>query len=272
MSDKNEIKNIKPNGEINKIYVAKQGLIVLKNQDEYNRYIFEGLKNGIDNEEVLVGVSVRPNKNLERIADGMGFTLNESLLEGNSSFNKMKINMSIRQEYYTKEIYNKREYAENMKNVEVLIKNSGANNIRDNRQKALRFAQYLKVKYPYNNNVLDHIRARSPYSITKYNTGVCEGFTYTYNQGMLLMGIPAYQVEGTDINGKGHMESMVYCDGRWEDFNVSGYTNWYDLNHNDLSQVSESDIEQSLVYIENDPYSEGLVDRINKDLALLYRI
>lgn len=272
VSDVNQIKNLKSDNTLNKIYVAKKDIIVLNNQDEYNRYIFNGLKNGLETGEVVVANSIRPNSNLERIVDGMGFTMKQKLIEGHDQFNKMSIKMSVRQEYYTKEKYDKDEYARNMEKVATLIDNSGVRNLKSDREKAVRFAQYLKVKYPYNKDVHDHIRARSPYSITKYQTGVCEAFTYTYNQAMLLLGIPAYQIEGTDIDGVGHMETMIYCDGQWEVFNVSGYTNWCEMDHNDLSQISESDIEKKMLVVENDPYSEGLIDRVDQDLSSLYKL
>ena len=272
VSDRDELNNLKADGSVNKVYVARNDVTVLRNQNEYNKYIFNGLKNGIDCGEVIVGSSVVPNKNLERIVDGMGFTLKENLVYGNNGFNKMNIKMSVRQEYYTKEKYNKDEYRENIENVEALIQDSGARSLKTNREKAVRFAQYLKIKYPYNNQVHDHIRARSPYAITKYGTGVCESFTYTYNQAMMLMGIPAYQVEGTNKKGVGHMEAMVYCNGNWEVFNVSGYTNWDRMDHDDYGQITGRDISQRLVVIENDPVSQGLINVLQQELGSLYRL
>lgn len=272
VSTDNQIKNFKSDGYTNKVYIARDNVVVLRNQDEYNRYIFNGLKNGIEPGEVIIGSSVKPNQNLERIVDGMGFTLKENVSTGVEGFNKMSIRMSVRQEYYTKESYDKKQYAQNMRKVEGLINSSGVRNLKTNREKAIRFAQYLKVKYPYNNKVHDHIRARSPYSITDYGTAVCEGFTYTFNQAMLLLGIPAYQIEGTDGKGIGHMEAMVYTGNGWEVYNVSGYTNWSEMDHNDLDQITESDLSQRLVTIENDPNVSGLVNTIRQDLGSLYRI
>ncbi|WP_304205807.1 cell wall-binding repeat-containing protein [Peptostreptococcus russellii] len=272
VSDANQIENLKSDKNLNKIYVAKKNIIILNNQDEYNRYIFNGLKSGFERGEVITNKSIKTNSNLERIADGMGFTMKQNLIEINDQFNKVDIKMSVRQEYYTKEKYDKDEYARNMEKVSSLIENSGARDLKSNRKKAIKFAKYLKVKYPYNKNVHDHVRSRSPYSITKYHTGVCEAFTYTYNQAMLLLGIPSYQVEGTDIDGNGHMEAMVYCNGKWEIFNTSGYINWCEMNHNDLSQISEGDIENTILVIENDPYSDGLINRVNQELSHLYRL
>lgn len=272
VSNRSEVENLKENGDSNTIFIAKEDSIVLRNQKEYDRFIYNGLKNGLDTGTIVVAEGVKPNKTLERIVDGMGFTLDENLRSGNNGFNVMEIRMSIRQEYFTKEKYSKDEYINQLSKVEELIKDSGVRKLKTNEQKAKTFARYLKVKYPFNNNMHDHLRARSPYCITRYGIGVCEGFTYTFNQAMLLLNIPAVQMEGTDKNGIGHMESGIYYNGKWNILNISGYTNWDELDHDDLDQITDRDIESVLVNIANDFDSTGLRNRIKRDIESFYRL
>ncbi|EKX95148.1 hypothetical protein [Peptostreptococcus anaerobius] len=131
--------------------------------------------------------------------------------------------MGITQSMKTKEVYNKEKYKSNLSKIDTMINDSGANEMKTEKEKAIRFAQYLKINYFYNtdiNNfsVENQLKSRSPYSISDYGTAVCEGYTYTFNQAMLRMGIVSHEVHDSN-----HMQVLANLDNKWTYLDVSGY-------------------------------------------------
>ena len=210
---------------IETLYVKPSSMKYFKTQQDYDRYIFDGLKNvGVDTGKVLVDTGVNANNSLKMLARSLGFVINQD--EDDISNNKYKtidISMGMYHAFYTKEVYSKDKYVSNLVKIDNMIKASGADKLANQTEKSLRFAKYLVITYPYNENVVDKspeniLKSHSPYSISDYGTAVCEGFTYTFNQAMLRMGIKAFEVHNDE-----HMLSLVKTDGNWHHMNVVGY-------------------------------------------------
>lgn len=222
----------------NKVYVRPQSMKVITSQSEYDRYIFKSLKeDGVNDNEYIVVENVKPNEGLAYLAEGMGFKLfQEERDYGNNKL--IRVNMGIGRAIYTRESYDKNKYLSNISKIDKMIQDSGAMNYSDPLQKAYRFGKYLKITYPYNedinnNSTENHLKSRSPYSLSDYGTAVCEGYTYTFNQAMLRMGIKGYMLEDGI-----HMISRIKPNGSWIDIDAVGMAK--DNMYTDYNQMNDS--------------------------------
>lgn len=224
LSTREEVNAFRVNGT-SVLYVKPSSMKYFATQQDYDRYIFNGLKNdGIDTGKVLVGKDVNPNKSLMMLARSLGFAMDQEVenIDG-TNFKTIEIIMGMTHSNLTKEVYNKDKYKSNLNVIDRMIAESGANELTTQEEKSLRFARYLKITYPYNENTTDMskeniLRSHSPYSLSDYQTAVCEGYTYTFNQAMLRMGIKAFEIHNDE-----HMLSLVKTDGNWHKMNVVGY-------------------------------------------------
>lgn len=241
----------------NKVFIVKEGTKIIKTQEEYDRLIFEQLKHGSDHlvQNVVVSPKVKPSVGLNAIAQGMGYYIHQlRVCEG-----AINLKWTIRQAYYTKEVYDKEKYLENLQKVRKMVEKSGALRLKTDEERAELFAKYLIYNYPYNTDKDDHIRSRSPYSITDYETGVCEGFTYTFNQGMFMIGIPSYAYSGSD-----HMEAKFYTGEYWKVINTTGSEqNDVQKRYKNFRKLPESVLENTITSPAKDMYyTEKEVDKI----------
>ena len=224
LSTREEVSAFKVNGT-SILYVKPSSMKYFATQQDYDRYIFNGLKNeGLDTGKVLVDSAVNSNDAFKVLARSLGFGLDQEVENvGNNKYKTVEIIMGITQSMKTKEVYNKEKYKSNLSKIDAMINASGANKMKTEKEKAIRFVQYLNINYFYNtdiNNfsVENQLKSRSPYSISDYGTAVCEGYVYTFNQAMLRMGIVSHEVHDSN-----HMQVLANLDNKWTYLDVSGY-------------------------------------------------
>ncbi len=201
---------------------------VIKTQKEYDELLFHELKyTGINERTLRVSKGVVPNEGLKVLADGLGFNLRQNLQKRPEyDYDTITIRVVVNQSMLTGEKYDKAEYVRNLSRVREIIYESKANRSVSEYERAIKITKYIALRYRYNfsydpylQNQRMELMARSPYSVTKYGTAVCEGFTYTLNQAFLQMNIPAWSIAGLiDSNDPdtSHTVSGVYL-------NFSGY-------------------------------------------------
>ncbi|MEG0249735.1 MAG: cell wall-binding repeat-containing protein [Peptostreptococcus sp.] len=245
------------------------GQNVFETQGQYNQYLYNSLRNGFNSEKetVIVSNNVVINNSFSHIANGMGFSLKQSYQTASGGYKKINIDFSIRQKFYTREVYNKDEYVKNMNEVENLIKKSGVLSLASNRDKAKQFAKYLQFEFPYNSDLNNHLKSRSPYSIAKYHTAVCEGSTYAFNQAMFLLRIPSYSVSGMSDRTL-HMEAEVYYDGKWNSINPTGFEKSGKEYFNSIYEMDDENIETMMTSIASSSDTQNLIQR---ELASFYK-
>ncbi|SUB60764.1 N-acetylmuramoyl-L-alanine amidase LytC precursor [Peptostreptococcus anaerobius] len=222
LSTREEVNAFRVNGT-SVLYVKPSSMKYFATQQDYDRYIFNGLKNqGLDSEKILLNSSVTPKKSFGILARGLGFSLSQYEVSVDK-YKVVDINICIEKTFYTMESYSKEKYVSNLAKIDELITKSGADKMPNEKEKSLKFARFLMMTYPYNENITDnsaenHRKSRSPYSITDYNTAVCEGYVYTFNQAMLRMGIKSFE-----IHDEKHMMAFTKTDGTWHFMNVTGF-------------------------------------------------
>lgn len=210
---------------IETLYVKPSSMKYFKTQQDYDRYIFDGLKSeGLDTGKVLVDSTVNSNDAFKVLARSLGFSLEqEDENVENNKFKTIDISMGVTECFFTKEVYNKDKYKSNIAKIDAMINASGANKMKTEREKAIRFSKYLRINYFYNSDinnfsVENQLKSRSPYSISDYGTAVCEGYAYTFNQAMLRMGIVSHEVHDSK-----HMQVLANLDNKWTYLEVTGY-------------------------------------------------
>lgn len=206
-----------------------KGEAVLETQQEYESYVFNKLRNeGLEkHEEVKVGSSVLPSEGLFNLVDGMGFSLDQELVG-----DKMNLTMGIKRGKYTKEEYTKADYKEEMDAIRSLKNEIDKSIYLHKFNDYEKMAIYLKWKIPYNFNPIahealdakEHRESRSPYSVIKYKTAVCEGYTYAFNQMMFIKGIPSYYLQGLNSRGLKHSRACLLSGDEWIEIDVTGFT------------------------------------------------
>ncbi|WP_285091151.1 cell wall-binding repeat-containing protein [Peptostreptococcus anaerobius] len=222
LSTREEVNAFKVNGT-SVLYVKPSSMKYFATQQDYDRYIFNGLKNqGLDSEKILLNSSVTPKESFGILARGLGFSLSQDEVSVDK-YKVVDLNICIAKTFYTRESYSKEKYVSNLAKIDELITKSGADKMPNEKEKSLKFARFLMMTYPYNENITDnsaenHRKSRSPYSITDYNTAVCEGYVYTFNQAMLRMGIKSFEIH--DIE---HMMAFTKTDGTWHFMDVTGF-------------------------------------------------
>lgn len=222
LSTREEVNAFRVNGT-SVLYVKPSSMKYFATQQDYDRYIFNGLKNqGLDSEKILLNSSVTPKESFGILARGLGFSLSQYEVSVDK-YKVVDLNVCIAQTFYTRESYSKEKYVSNLAKIDELITKSGADKMPNEKEKSLKFARFLMMTYPYNENITDysaenHRKSRSPYSITDYNTAVCEGYVYTFNQAMLRMGIKSFEIHDAE-----HMMAFTKTDGTWHFMNVTGF-------------------------------------------------
>lgn len=120
-------------------------------QADYNQYLYSSLRNGFNSgkETIKVKNNVFVNNGFTHIANGMGFSLKQNYKTSADGYKDIDIDFSIKQKFYTKEVYNQADYAKNMNEVENLIRKSNVLSLSSNADRAKQFAKYLQYEFPY---------------------------------------------------------------------------------------------------------------------------
>ncbi len=188
-------------------YIVKK-LPTAMNQEQFDRDLFEQLKNGgLDpNKEYNLNAGVKINPGIKAIAEGIGFEM--ELLEGNPS----KIRWDAR--------LHGKDQKFNTAFIDDLINKSGAKEAATDTEKAMLVGKYIKYTFVYNSDTdnFSDDYDRSPNSLAEHKTAVCEGYVFAFNQALLRLNIPASYYNDTK-----HMESLVLLNGNYDRFNPTGY-------------------------------------------------
>ncbi|MFM1580805.1 hypothetical protein ABGF48_01125 [Helcococcus bovis] len=138
--------------------------------------------------------------------------------------NRFAFNISANnKEQYNKYInLNLDRIKQNDEAIKKIIHEAGSNEEGiDDREKIIRFilqvgknTVYDRQAY-YNDDRLLYYLASDIFSVTERHKAMCLGFSTFAARGLNLMGIPAYVIEGRNVNGEIHATTRVFYNKKW---------------------------------------------------------
>lgn len=202
-----------------------------KTQEDYDKILYSFMQNGFKSRKIEISEDIKENNSLSKVFDGMGFRLQQVPTRENGK-RYMLLITGIKRDYLTNESFSDNDYKQSLKFAYDIIYDSNIDESDSTRVKAEKIAKYIIANYRYNENLSDitpenQKKSRSPYSLLNFQTAVCEGFTYTFNQAMFLLNIPSIETYGKikDSDTTTHMVSVVYEKekDRWFQINTTPY-------------------------------------------------
>ncbi|MFM1524566.1 MULTISPECIES: hypothetical protein [Helcococcus] len=223
------------------LFIMKKEDRLVKNIDEYNKIMDERLKNISKFKNIVIHTtfSIKDKDFIEIRLNAVGLSMGRGIKHiGINNVNIYTRNLNIDNRFAfnisanNKEQYNKYinlnldRIKQNDEAIKKIIHEAGSNEEGiDDREKIIRFilqvgknTVYDRQSY-YNDDRLLYYLASDIFSVTERHKAMCLGFSTFAARGLNLMGIPAYVIEGRNVNGEIHATTRAFYNKKWQNLN-----------------------------------------------------